>query len=468
MISVPEGRERAIFESQLISLLQDLMKVDGGVVLVADSEAALVRAAEARVIAEGAPSELCAALFVLAPRVTAEGSCFDASTGCLAVPMFASGQLQGAIFVRCTPTGIAALEDQRDALAALATLVASAVQSQREIQGLRVRTELLEESLGHDRGIVGESAIIRKLLAMVNRVAPLDVTVLIQGESGTGKELVARAIHRGSAREKKPFIAINCAALTDSLLESELFGHEKGSFTGAIAQKKGRLELAQGGTVFLDEIGELAPLLQAKLLRVLQEREFERVGGTQTIPLDVRLIAASNRDLSAEVQRGAFREDLYHRLNVVVIRSPALRERAEDIPLLADYFVRSAAARCHRRVSGISSKAKRALMAYPWPGNVRELANAMERAVVLGESDEIQVEDLPETVFEVPKPPGGVAPILASVGDAKRDSIVRAWTEARGDYKIAAQRLGVHPNSLLRLIRNLGLRDILPRFSEGG
>jgi len=239
-----------------------------------------------------------------------------------------------------------------------------------------------------------------------------------------------------------------------------LFGHEKGAFTDASALKKGKFELADGGSIFLDEIGEMAPELQAKLLRVLQQREFERVGGSKTMRLDVRVIAATNRDLAAEVRRGSFREDLYHRLNVVALKTPPLRERREDILVLARYFMERSAARCGRRVEGISPEAERWLTAYEWPGNVRELENAVERAVVLGESELILPEDLPESLFETAAPVANGA-YQATVGDAKRDSILRAWNEAGGDYKIAAQKLGLHPNSLLRLVRNLGLREML-------
>jgi transcriptional regulator with GAF, ATPase, and Fis domain len=355
--------------------------------------------------------------------------------------------------------GVIAANVSEGLLAAVATLAAAALEAAREIEGLKVHNALLQERVQFN--ILGESPAIRRVLQLVDRVAPQDTTVLILGESGTGKELVARTLHARSRRGTAPFVAINCAALSPALLGSELFGHEKGAFTDASAQKKGKLELAGGGTVFLDEIGELAVELQAKLLRVLQEREFERVGGVKTIRLDARLIAATNRDLAAEVRRGAFREDLFHRLNVVALRTPPLRERREDILPLARHFVRQAGARCGRRVEGISPEAERCLEAYGWPGNVRELENAIERAVVLGEGDTMLVEDLPESVWETAvalKLAGG---FQSSVEDAKRDSIVRAWTEAGGDYKAAAQRLGLHPNSLLRLIRNLGLRDLL-------
>jgi transcriptional regulator with GAF, ATPase, and Fis domain len=297
---------------------------------------------------------------------------------------------------------------------------------------------------------------------MIERVAASESTVLILGESGTGKELVARAIHQRSARQSRSFVPINCAAITDSLLESELFGHEKGAFTGAVAQKKGRLEMAQGGTVFLDEVGELAPGLQAKLLRVLQERELMRVGGTQAVKLDVRVLAATNRDLAAYVRGGAFREDLYHRLNVIALRTPPLRDRKEDIPALARHFLAKVCHQCRRRMTGFSPEAEQALLAYDWPGNIRELENAIERAVVMAETDTVLPEDLPEASSEAAAAPGSGA-YQQSVGDAKRDSILRAYEQGAGDYKAAARLLGIRPNYLLRLVRNLGLKDEIGR-----
>jgi Nif-specific regulatory protein len=312
-----------------------------------------------------------------------------------------------------------------------------------------------------ESGIVGRSAAMARLTQMIGRVAPLDTSVLILGESGTGKELVARALQRGSPRAAKPFIAINCAAISETLLESELFGHEKGAFTGAVAQKKGKLELGEGGTIFLDEIGELAQPLQAKLLRVLQQREFERVGGTSTHQLDVRLIAATNRDLAVEARRGTFREDLYHRLNVVALKVPPLRDRADDIPALASHFLERASARCHRRVSAISPEAQQYLMSYSWPGNVRELENAIERAVVLGESETLLPEDLPETVLEAAPMALKPGALQDSVVENKRRLILAAWQQSGGDHNLAAERLNIHPNSLRRLLRTLHLRDLL-------
>ena len=332
----------------------------------------------------------------------------------------------------------------------------------RDVERLRTENNLLRERLEPvETGIVGDSPATRKLLDLVARVAPRDTSVLILGESGVGKELVARALHQQSPRAERPFVAINCAALTETLLESELFGHEKGAFTGAVAQKKGKLEVGEGGTVFLDEVGEMSPTLQAKLLRVLQQREFERVGGTRTLKLDVRVIAATNRDLGAEARRGAFREDLYHRLNVVAIRVPALRDRIADVPMLARHFLERVAARCRRRVTGFSPEAERYLTSYAWPGNIRELENAVERAVVLGQSDIVLPEDLPETVLEsAPAAEAGGA-LQASVSETKRHVIVNAWREAGGDHNRAAELLKIHPNSLRRLIRTMNLREML-------
>jgi transcriptional regulator with PAS, ATPase and Fis domain len=296
----------------------------------------------------------------------------------------------------------------------------------------------------------------------VSKVATADSTVLIRGESGTGKELVARAIHRTSKRANRPFVAINCAALTESLLESELFGHERGAFTGAIAQKKGKIEIADTGTLFLDEIGELALTLQAKLLRVLQEREFERVGGTHPIKVNIRLIAATNRNVEEAMKEGSFRKDLYFRLNVVSVTMPALRERREDVPLLATYFVQKYSRQANRPVSGISPEAHILLKHYDWPGNVRELENALERAVVLGSSDHIRPEDLPEALVERNEPSEeGILRYHDAVNSVKRQLIIKAVEQAGGNFTEAAKLLDLHPNYLHRLVRNMDLRKDL-------
>jgi Nif-specific regulatory protein len=267
-----------------------------------------------------------------------------------------------------------------------------------------------------------------------------------------------------SRRADKAFMAVNCAALAESLLESELFGHEKGSFTGALMQKKGRLEIADGGTVFLDEIGELSPALQVKLLRVLQEREFERVGGTRTIKVDLRLISATNKDLEEAVSKGSFRQDLYYRLNVVNLEMPPLRDRPEDIPLLANYFAAKYGEKCNRRITGISAEAQARLRSYDWPGNVRELENALERAVVLGTTDRILLEDLPESVLESEPPPAAPGTKYHdAVAQTKKQIIVGAMQQAKGSFTEAAKVLGVHPNYLHRLVRNLNLKDQLKK-----
>jgi len=302
-------------------------------------------------------------------------------------------------------------------------------------------------------------------------VAPTDSTVLITGESGTGKELVARSIHRNSPRAERSFVAINCAAITETLLENELFGHERGAFTGAIALKKGRLEVAEGGTVFLDEIGELSLALQVKLLRVLQEKEFERVGGTKTIRVDFRLVAATNRDLKVAVDSGGFRRDLYYRLNVVSLSVPPLRDRRDDIPLLAAWFLRRHGDKAQRQVSGFASDALACLMAYPWPGNVRELENAIEHALVLGEDALILPDDLPEAVAaagssSADTEAAGSMRFHTTIQQAKKDLIVRAVQEAGGNHNAAARLLGLNPNYLHRLIRNLQLKATLSTKSN--
>jgi Nif-specific regulatory protein len=309
---------------------------------------------------------------------------------------------------------------------------------------------------------------MREVYQFLSRVAPTNSTILIEGESGTGKELAARAIHRSSPRSSKPFIAINCGAIPEGLIESELFGHEKGAFTSATAQKKGRLELANGGVVFLDEIGELAPSVQVKLLRVLQEREFERVGGTRSLPLDMRLIAATNKNLEQEVKNGAFRQDLYYRINVMSLVMPSLRERPEDIPSLVEYFVSKYSSRCQVKPKRISREAMACLINYDWPGNVRELENAIERALVLGASEIVRPEDLPESILEKDPPIGMIAARYHSaVKEHKKQLIISAMHETRGNYTDAARILGVHPNYLHRLIKNLEMKESLRPFING-
>jgi len=377
----------------------------------------------------------------------------------LAAPREVHDKLLGVIYLDSVRPAAAFDADHLHFVMGLGGVAALAVENARHTDGLIAENQRLQEELSIQHDMVGGSPAIQRVYQFIERVSGRDSNVLIWGESGTGKELVARAIHRNSERGGKPFVAINCAAIADSLLESELFGHEKGAFTGAAMQKKGKLEVAEGGTVFLDEIGELAPLLQAKLLRVLQEREMERVGGTKAIKLDIRIIAATNRDLKEASQKGGFREDLYYRLNVVSVCMPALRERREDIPQLAGYFAGRFAEKVKRRVSGISPAARACMMQYEWPGNVRELENAIERAVVLGSTDQILPEDLPEAMLEEAAPGGkAVTALHDGLRVAKKRLIENAIDQCEGNYTEAAHLLGIHPNHLFRLIKGLGMK----------
>ena len=311
----------------------------------------------------------------------------------MCVPLVILDRKLGVLYLDTTVSRDKFNKDHLQLVTAIAAIAAVAIENARHFEWLEKENERLLADVNIEHNMVGESAAMQRVYQFISKIAPTDATVLIGGESGTGKELAARAIHRNSKRAQKSFMAVNCAALSESLLESELFGHERGAFTGAIAQKKGRLEIAEGGTVFLDEIGELSPALQVKLLRVLQEREFERVGGTLTIKVDVRVIAATNKNLDDAMARGEFRHDLYYRLNVVSLDMPPLRERREDIMLLASYFLDKYGTRCNRRFKGFSDDARACLLSHDWPGNVRELENAIERAVVLGTRDYISAEE---------------------------------------------------------------------------
>jgi transcriptional regulator with GAF, ATPase, and Fis domain len=389
-----------------------------------------------------------------------------AARSVLAAPLVALDKLIGAIVLEADGSDDRFDEGHLRLLMAIAGVAATAFEHARQVEWLEGTNRRLQAELNLDHNMVGESGPMRDVYRRIARVAPTDSTVLITGESGTGKELVARSIHRNSPRADRPFVAINCAAITETLLESELFGHERGAFTGAFTLKKGKLEVAEGGTVFLDEIGELSVALQAKLLRALQEKEFERVGGTRSVRVDFRLIAATNRDLKAAIDSGGFRRDLYYRLNVVSLSIPQLRDRPDDIPLLAAWFLRRHSDKAKRQVSGFSPEALACLVAYEWPGNVRELENAVEHAVVLGEDSMILSDDLPEAVAEAASSAtaAGAAPSMrfrTEIQQAKKDLIVRAVQEAGGNYNAAARLLGLHPNYLHRLIRNLQVKDRL-------
>ena len=324
----------------------------------------------------------------------------------------------------------------------------------RDLQAHLVERHRLE-------GIIGESGRMQEVLALVKQVAPSDATVLIRGESGTGKELIARAIHFNSPRAKGPLVSLNCAALPEHLLESELFGHEKGAFTGALGQRQGRFELADGGSIFLDEIGDLSPALQVKLLRVLQERRFERLGGTRTVSVDVRIVAATHRDLEGAIKTGAFREDLYYRLNVVTIQIPPLRERREDIPPLLEHFLRTFAQKDKREVTGLTAAARDALMRYDYPGNVRELENIVERAVLLTRGKVIDLGDLPVALRPGERGPAGpetrhLPDLLASI----EQQAIRAALDRHGWVQTqAARELGISERVLRYKMRKHGLES---------
>ena len=309
-------------------------------------------------------------------------------------------------------------------------------------------------------GIIGESGPMQEVLSVVRRVASSDATVLIRGESGTGKELIAKALHYASPRAASPLVKLNCAALAESLLEAELFGHEKGAFTGAIAARKGRFELADGGSLFLDEIGDLPPHLQVKLLRVLQEREFERVGSSRPIKVDVRLLAATHRNLEALVRDGRFRDDLYYRINVVTIPLPPLRERREDLPMLIDHFLRAFADKNGKRIRGLTREAREALLRYDYPGNVRELENLIERAVVLTRDDVIGLTDLPLTLDPQAIEPDAGAGLVAAVEGLERRMLREALAKADGVQTRAAELLGIGERVLRYKLKKYGLSGL--------
>ena len=318
--------------------------------------------------------------------------------------------------------------------------------------------QFAEEAGERYRLVGGESLKMRTAIDTARKAAMSKSTVLLLGESGTGKEVFARAIHAWSERKGEPFIAINCVGLGRELLESELFGHERGAFTGAHQLKKGRIELAHGGTVFLDEVGDISAELQTKLLRFLQEREFERVGGTQPIAVNVRVIAATNRDLSNAMKDGRFREDLYYRLNVIPVSLPPLRERKEDIPVLANYFLRRFATETKKTFVAITAEAEAKLIGYPWPGNVRELANVIERVVVLSDGPEIAGEDLPLHIADIDTESTVDGLSYRYAVDAARAEVVKkALAHAHGNRAAAARTLGLHKTHLLNLIKSLGI-----------
>ncbi len=332
-----------------------------------------------------------------------------------------------------------------------------AVQKAIEKQALLAENRTLKEQLADlgapgGRTLVGQSPAFRAFMDILRQAAPSSATVLLIGESGTGKELAARSIHDLSPRASGPFIAVNCGALPETILEAELFGVERGAFTGAVARKEGRFERADKGTLFLDEVGELTPTAQVKLLRVLQEGEIERLGGTTTVKVDVRLVAATNKDLAKEVEEGRFREDLYYRLNVVEVRVPSLASRREDIPLLANHFLRRYAAKNGKPVRALSPEATQLMESYAWPGNIRELEHAIERAVVLSRGEVLQASDLPEAVSKGPRGSAGqlVIPIGTPMEEIERRVIHETLRHTKGDKNLAARLLGIATRTIYR------------------
>jgi len=410
------------------------------------------------------------------PRFLDRLNLYDPDRPFIGVPIRCDEQAIG-VFAAQPPVGAELLDDRARFLEMVANLIGQTVRLARTVeaeqQALREERDKLRREVRGSHGfdsIIGRADAMRLVFEQVRQVAKWNTTVLIRGESGTGKELIANAIHYNSPRARAPFVKLNCAALPDNLLESELFGHEKGAFTGAVSLRKGRFEQADGGTLFLDEIGEITPAFQAKLLRVLQEGEFERVGGGRTLKVDVRVIAATNRDLESEVRAGDFREDLYYRLNVMPIRMPALRERMEDIPDLARFLV-AKVARMQGRELEITDSALRVLMRYDWPGNVRELENCMERAAVMSENgvidrDVIQLTgiDLNAGALEPSRPatamtvPGSGAVDFNDPDLDERERVIAALEEAGWVQAKAARLLNMTPRQIAYRIQTLNIK----------
>ena len=469
--------ERELLRELLRLLVEAVPAQQGAIVMGDDDELSIVashdaagegdvrvsRTAVRRALAERA-GILCADATLDESFRSARSLAAASVQSLICVPIISLGRPCAAVYLSTTRPDRPLDEEHLQLVSAAARLAGTAIDNVRHAARLEREADRLHAELHLSHAMLGESSAMRGIYEIVQRTARANATVLISGETGTGKELAARAIHLNSARARAPFVPINCAALTESLLESELFGHERGAFTGAVAQKKGKLEVAHGGSVFLDEVGELPLGLQSKLLRILQEREFERVGGTRAIKVDIRVIAATNRDLAADVAAGRFRQDLYFRLNVIRIHMPALRHRHEDIPLLARSFLERYAGKVDRRIDGISADALACLEAYDWPGNVRELENTIERAVVLGTTPQVLPEDLGDAITDAARfrgGAGGAHDFHTAVREAKIAAIVAAFRQANGTYVEAARLLGVHPNYLHRLIRVLDIKHRL-------
>ncbi|RJR33043.1 MAG: HAMP domain-containing protein [Desulfobacteraceae bacterium] len=372
---------------------------------------------------------------------------------CVVVPIHDQAEPLGALLVICRD-GLDCEAKDLDALSMIlvqsAGVMRRAVLHEEEAQGLKQRFEASAEFAG----MIGKDPKIQSIYSMIEDIAPTDTTVLIQGESGTGKEMVARAVHQLSGRKDKPFVVIDCSAYPETLLESELFGHEKGAFTGATRQKAGRFEQADGGTVFLDEIGEISPSAQIKLLRVLQTQKFERLGGERTLSVNIRILAATNKDLLQEVKNGRFREDLYYRLNVIPIQVPSLRERKNDIPLLARFFLRRFTSEQRKVVEDFSPEAMRLLLGYRWPGNVRELENSIEHATVLAKGSRIEGSDLPGSLVEgTGEHELRTTSFFPSMAENERELLICALSKCGWNKKEVAKKLGISRNTLYQKLR---------------
>jgi Nif-specific regulatory protein len=456
------------FPRRLLNQVLEAIPADGAAILVTQRETAASLVAEgfkgcprvSRTIVDRVLRDCTAMMTNFAGDRDAPPSLLAADIrSLLCVPLRLGDQAIGAIYLVRTTNSNDFDEGHLQLLTAIAAMVATPLDNARQAESLRVENRRLRMDIDAEHQMIGNSPAMNEVYRFLSRVAKTDSTVLIGGESGTGKELVARAIHRLSVRAQMPFIAVNCAAMTETLVESELFGHEKGAFTGAVAQTKGKFESAEGGTIFLDEVGELPLATQSKLLRVLQERELNRVGNSRTIKVNARVLAATNRDLETDIHDGRFRKDLYYRLNVVAITLPPLRQRREDIIPLAEYFVAKSNTRCNRRVREISPDAAACLAHYDWPGNIRELENTIERAVVLGASDTILLEDLPEMLLESNSTARSTnhSGFHDAVRKNKMEIIQRALDKCDGNHVEAAKLLGLNRTYLHRLIRTLGM-----------
>jgi two-component system response regulator HydG len=375
---------------------------------------------------------------------------FKAAEKLVTFPLYHENQIQGVLLIAC-PGNCACVTKELDIIDLILDQTAGAIRRsvihEEEIRELRTRIEHTAEF----SGIIGKDPQMQNIYRLIEDIAPTDATVLIQGESGTGKELVARAIHRQSPRGDKPFIVINCSAYPATLLESELFGHEKGAFTGAIRQKIGRFEQADGGTVFLDEIGEIAPSAQIKLLRILQSQKFERIGGEETLNVDVRILAATNKDLLREVTNGSFREDLFYRLNVIPIYLPLLRKRRNDIPLLARYFLHRFALEQNKEIKDFSSEAMRLLLDYPWPGNVRELENSIEHTAVLAKRSKVEISDLPSAIRDAAAPVSSET--SGTIFENEKKLLREVLEECGWNKKKTALQLGISRSTLYEKLK---------------